>query len=80
MVEAAAIAEARARGIGVENYLQSILEQALPLPAEQDREAIRQQRMAILDRLHGKYAGLPGSSEEFAASKQEEKVHEERFC
>jgi len=78
--EAAAIAEARARGIGVEDYLQSILEQALPTTTEQDREAIRQQRMAVLDRLHGKYAGLPGGSDEFAASKEEEKAREERFC
>ena len=75
-VEAVAKAEARMRGVAVENYLQSILEEALPLPAEQDREAIRQQRMAVLDRLHGKYAGLPGSSDEFAAEKEEEKAHE----
>ena len=78
-VEAAAKAEAKARGVAVENYLQTVLEQAVPLPTEQDPEAIRQQRMAILDRLNGKYAGLPGGSEEFAAQKEEEKAREERF-
>ncbi len=78
-VEAAAKAEAQARGIAVENYLQIILEQALPRSAAQDPEAVRQQRMAILSRLNGKYAGLPGGSEEFAASKEEEKAREERF-
>ena len=78
-VEAAAKAEAQARGVAVENYLQSFLEQTLPLQTEQDPEAIRQQRMAILDRLNGKYAGLPGGSEEFAAQKEEEKAREERF-
>ena len=77
--EAATIAEARARGIGVEDYLQSILEQVLPTTTEQDKETIRQQRMAVLDRLNGKYAGLPGGSEEFAAAKKEEKAREERF-
>ena len=77
--EAAAKAEARARGVAVENYLQSILEQALPLPGAQDPETIRQQRMAILERLNGKYAGIPGGSEEFAAQKEEEKAREERF-
>ena len=78
-VEAAAKSEAQARGVAIENYLQSFLEQTLPLQTEQDPEAIRQQRMAILDRLNGKYAGLPGGSEEFAAQKEEEKAREERF-
>ena len=78
-VEAAAKAEAQMRGVAVESYLQSFLEQALPQTMEQDKEAIRQERMAILDQLHGKYAGLPGGSEEFAAQKEEEKAHEERF-
>jgi len=78
-VEAAAKAEAQARGVAVENYLQTILEQSLPLPAEQDMEAVRQQRMAILERLHGKYADLPGGSGEFAAQKEEEKAREDRF-
>ena len=78
-VEAAAKAEAQARGIAVENYLQSILEQVLPRPAVHDPETIRQQRMAVLNRLNGKYAGLPGSSEDFAAEKEEEKAREERF-
>lgn len=77
--EAIAKVEAQMRGIAVENYLQNILEQALPTATEQNKEAIRQQRMAVLDRLHGKYAGLPGSSEEFAAQKEEEKAREERF-
>lgn len=78
-VEAAAKAEAQMRGVAVESYLQSFLEQALPQTMEQDKEAIRQERMAILDQLHGKYAGLPGGSEEFAAQKEEEKAREERF-
>ncbi len=78
-VEAAAKAQAQAQGVAVENYLQSILEQALPRPAAQDPEAVRQQRMAILSRLHGKYAGLPGGSDEFAASKEDEKAREARF-
>jgi len=78
-VEAAAKAEARARGVAVENYLQAFLEQTLPVPPQQDLEAIRQQRMAILERLNGKYAGLPGGSEEFAAQKEEEKAREERY-
>ena len=78
-VEAAAKAEAQARGVAVENYLQSILEQVLPRPSVPDPEAIRQQRMVILKTLHGKYAGLPGGSEEFAAQKEEEKAREERF-
>ena len=78
-VEAAAKAEAQAQGVAVENYLQSILEQVLPRPAVPDPEAIRQQRMAILKTLHGKHAGLPGGSEEFAAQKEEEKAREERF-
>ena len=78
-IEAVAKAEAQARGVAVENYLQSFLEQTLPRPAVQDPEAIRQQRMAVLERLHGKYAGLSGGSEEFAASKEEEKAREERF-
>lgn len=77
-LEAVATAEAEAQGVAVENYLQSILEQALPRPAAQDPEAVRRQRMAVLERLHGKYAGLPGGSENFAASK-EEKAREERF-
>ncbi len=79
MVEAAAKAEAQARGVAVENYLQAFLEQTLPVPVQQDMEAVRQQRMAILERLNGKYAGLPGGSEEFAAQKEEEKAREERF-
>jgi hypothetical protein len=78
-IEAAAKAEAQARGVAVENYLQAFLEQTLPVPPQQDLEAIRQQRMAILERLNGKYAGLPGGSEEFAARKEEEKAREERF-
>jgi hypothetical protein len=78
-LEAAAKAEAQAQGVAVENYLQSILEQALPRPTAQDPETIRQQRMAILESLHGKYAELPGGSEEFAAQKEEEKAREERF-
>ena len=79
MLEAVAKFEARARGVAVENYLQSILEQALPLPAAQDPKAVRQQRRAILETLHGKYGEMPGSSEEFAAQKEEEKAREERF-
>ena len=78
-LEAVAKAEAQAKGVAVENYLQGILEQALPRPAVQDPETVRQQRMTILNRLNGKYAGLPGGSEEFAAQKEEEKVREERF-
>ena len=78
-LEAVAKSEAQARGVAVENYLQGILEQALPRPTVQDPESIRQQRMAILGSLHGKYAGLPGGSEEFAAQKEEEKAREERF-
>ena len=78
-VEAAAKAEAQARGVAVENYLQSILEQVLPRTAVADPEANRQQRMAILTTLHGKYAELPGGSEEFASQKEEEKAREERL-
>ena len=78
-IEAAAKAEAQARGVAIENYLQAFLEQALPAPPQQDRETVRRQRMAILERLNGKYAGLPGGSEEFAAQKEEEKAREERF-
>lgn len=78
-IEAAAKAEAQARGVAIENYLQSFLEQTLPVPPQQDLEVIRQQRMVILERLNGKYAGLPGGSEEFAAQKEEEKAREERF-
>ncbi len=79
-VEAVAKAEAQARGVAVENYLQAFLEQTLPVPPQQGLDAVRQQRIAILERLHGKYAGLPGGgSEEFAAQKEEEKAREERF-
>ena len=78
-LEAAAKAEAQARGVAVENYLQSFLEQTLPVSPQQDLEAVRQQRMVILERLNGKYAGLPGGSEEFAAQKEEEKAREARF-
>ena len=78
-LEAVAKAEAQARGVAVENYLQSMLEQILPRPAMEDPEAVRRQRMAILESLHGKYAGPPGGSEEFAAQKEEEKAREERF-
>jgi hypothetical protein len=78
-IEVVAKAEAQARGVAVENYLQAFLEQTLPVPPQQDLEAVRQQRMAVLERLHGKYAGLPGGSEEFATQKEEEKAREERF-
>jgi len=77
-VEAAAAAEARAQGVAVETYLQTFLEQSLPRPQVEDAEAIRQRRMEILSRLQGKYAGLPGGSEEFSAQKAEEKAREER--
>ena len=70
-LEAAVKAEAQVRGIAIENYLQSVLEQAILHPAKQDKEALRQKRMVILDKLHGKYAGLPGGSEEFAAQKEQ---------
>ena len=63
-IEAAGKAEAQARGLAVESYLQAFLEQTLPPAAEQDRETIRRKRLAILDQLHGKYAGIPGGSEE----------------
>lgn len=66
-------------GVAVENYLQGFLEQAPPQTREQDKEAIRQERMATLNQLHGRYAGLPCGSEEFAAQKEEEKAREERF-
>ncbi len=78
-IEAAGKAETQARDLAVESYLQAFLEQALPPAAEQDRDTIRRKRLAILDRLHGKYAGIPGGSEEFAAQKEEEKAREERF-
>ena len=77
-LEAAVKAEAQVRGVAIENYLQSILEQAILYPAEQDKEALRQKRMVILDQLHGKYAGLPGSSVTFALDKEEEKAREAR--
>lgn len=71
-LEAAAQAEARAQGVAVESYLQTFLEQSLPRPQAEDAEAIRQRRMEVLSRLQGKYAGLPGGSEEFAAQKEAE--------
>ena len=77
-VEAAATAEAKAQGIAIENYLQAFLEKSLPRPSEDDSDGIRKRRMEILSRLQGKYAGLPGGSEVFAASKEEEKALEER--
>lgn len=77
-IEAAAQAEAQAQGLPVESYLQSFLERTLPRVSEAENvESIRQQRMHILGRLQGKYAGL-GGSEGFAASKAEEKAREER--
>jgi hypothetical protein len=75
-VEAAARAEARSRGVGLESYLQALLEHTIPAPSE-DPESIRRQRLAVLGRLQGKYAGLM-NSEEFSARKQEEKAREER--
>ena len=77
-LEAAVKAEAQVRGVAIENYLQSILEQAAPYPAEQDKEALRQKRMVILDQLHGKYARLPGGGVTFALDKEEEKACEAR--
>lgn len=77
-VEAAARTEAQAKGLLVEAYLQSFLEQTLLRPAEEEAETIRHQRMDILSRLQGKYYGMVGSSEEFAAQKAEEKAREER--
>ncbi len=77
-VEAAARTEAQAQGQPVEDYLQSFLEQTLPRPTEEDAELLRQQRMEMLNRLQGKYAHLPGGSEEYAARKAEEKALEER--
>lgn len=76
-VEAAARSEAQASGVPLEHYLQSFLERALP-PHKQDQENIRQQRLETLSRIQGKYAGLPGGSEDFAARKEEEKALEER--
>ncbi len=75
--EAAARAEAQSRGVVVENYLQTLLEQTLPAPPE-DLESLRRRRVEVLSRLQGKYAGLAGGGEEFAAWKAEEKVREER--
>jgi len=77
-VEATAKAEAQAQGIAVEKYLQASLEQTLPHPQDRNLETIRQQRIETLVRLQGKYAGLPGGSEGFAAQKKEEKAREER--
>ena len=78
-VEAAARSEAQASGMPLEHYLQSFLERALPpSPQKQDQESIRRQRLEVLSRLQGKYAGLPGGSEDFAARKEEEKALEER--
>jgi hypothetical protein len=77
-VEAAARSEAQASGMPLEHYLQLFLEHSLPRPQAEDAEAIRQRRMEILSRLQGKYAGLPGGSEEFSAQKAEEKAREER--
>jgi len=77
-LEAAAKAEAQVRGVAIENYLQSIVEQAIPYPAEQNKEALRQKRMVILDQLHGKYAGLPSGSVTFALDKEAEKAREAR--
>ena len=68
--EAAAKAAAQAEGVAIENYLQSFLEQALPSVAVTDAEPVRRQRLEILKRLQGKYSGLPGGSEEFAAQKE----------
>lgn len=78
-VEAAARSEAQASGMPLEHYLQSFLERTLPQFTQgQDQESIRRQRIEILARVQGKYAGLPGGSEEFAAHKEEEKDLEER--
>lgn len=78
-VEAAAQAEAQAQGMPVERYLQSFLERTLPrIPQAEHDEIVRQQRMEVLARLQGKYAGLSGGSEEFAARKVEEKAREEQ--
>jgi len=74
--EAAARAEAQSRGVAVENYLQTLLEQTLPAPPE-DPESLRR-RVEVLSRLQGKYAGLAGGGEGFAARKAEEKAREER--
>ena len=69
--EAAAVAEARTRGTTLENYLQGFLEQSFPAaPSKaEDLEAERRRRQEILSQLQGKYAHLPGGSEEFAAQK-----------
>ncbi len=78
-VEAAARSEAQASGMQLEHYLQSFLERALPQPLqEHDQESIRRHRLEILARVQGKYAGLPGGSEDFAARKEWEKALEER--
>lgn len=74
-IGAAAEAEARTQGVAVEIHLQTVLEQFLPRPQAEGADAIQQQRMEILSRLQGKYAGLPGGSEEFAAQKAEEKAN-----
>lgn len=76
--EAAAQAAAQAEGIAVESYLESFLERTLPRPVTGDAVQVRRRRMGILGQLRGKYAGLAGGSEEFAARKSEEKAREER--
>lgn len=78
--EAAAAAEAQTRGTTLEHYLQTFLEQSLPfMPSgEEEIEAERQRRWGNLSRLQGKYAHLPGGSEEFSAQKAVEKALEER--
>jgi len=45
---------------------------------EEEIEAERQRRWENLSRLQGKYAHLPGGSEEFSAQKAVEKALEER--
>ncbi len=77
--EAAAVAEARTRGTTLEHYLQGFLEQSFPAaPSKSEDLEAERRRQEILSRLQGKYAHLPGGSEEFAAQKAEEKAREER--
>jgi len=54
-------------------------EPPLTLSAQAEVNALlKDQRQEALARLQGKYEHLPGSSDDFAASKEEEKAREER--
>ena len=75
--EAAARAAAQAEGVGVEDFLKTLLEGQLLKPRQDLVGA--DSREAALSRIQsGFYAGRLSPSDEFAARKEEEKALEER--